>query len=440
MKRILFFCLVIIIILSGCNAKDDSGDSSLDNEQEDTRDNKYNEDNDTQNNNNYTQINEDIKKLLPEREDFTWRYNGSIDYGHTMILNEIVQSEDSTTYSVNGEVDDLSGGESTADYSIQLYYRIEEGKLIQEKREETMLDSKFDDLVLIQAPLEEGNSWIQTVLDKEGNEVVLDCTITEVEKEKMKTYTIEYNDQNSDYYETRQIQEGYGTVYFTSLYETDFEMSYSLYREYTGYNDELALKEYLPLFQGEMYYFGLAEYGHLAELDSIEYNLDETIYKVKGSFQDGSGIPGDFTVNYKLDHNNGTIQEQVVENTRENNQEVNSIMHDPIILKAPIQVGNEWSQSVKINEESYTMNAVITKMDIQNGLVTTTVKYTVDGVRGYFRDQYIEERTFQHRNGMVGFAKLIEGDIGISGKDLEDSNKVQEAIDMHMFGYGLSQH
>ena len=66
------------------------------------------------------------------------------------------------------------------------------------------------------------------------------------------------------------------------------------------------------------------------------------------------------------------------------------------------------------------------------------VRYEVPGVTGYFRDTYLEERVFQAGRGMTGFSNLIPGDIGLSGKDLENEQLVEEALRQHMFGYGLN--
>jgi len=66
------------------------------------------------------------------------------------------------------------------------------------------------------------------------------------------------------------------------------------------------------------------------------------------------------------------------------------------------------------------------------------VRYKVYGISGYFKDTYIEERKFLTGRGMVGFINLMPGDIGLSGKDLEDNFKIEEALINHMFGYFLA--
>lgn len=220
-----------------------------------------------------------------------------------------------------------------------------------------------------------------------------------------------------------------------------FEIGFSIYDEMSGYPEERELKMLLPPKMLDLRYNGLAEYGHIAKWDNTYYGLDRITYEVNGSFDDGSGIPGSFKVYYILDRKIFTVTEKVIENTRSGEKKVNSIIPDLVILKAPLSPGTSWEQQVTIDGEEYTMNAAIT--DCQAALNAPsssvyTVKYTVEGIPGYFNNTYIEIRKFQTGKGMVGFQKLMPGDIGLSGKDLEDEDKVEEAMMNHMFGYGLS--
>ena len=70
--------------------------------------------------------------------------------------------------------------------------------------------------------------------------------------------------------------------------------------------------------------------------------------------------------------------------------------------------------------------------------ISYRIRYTIEGMPGYFNDTFIQERVFKTGAGMVSFSELMEGGIGLSGKELEDDHLVEQAMINHMFGYGLS--
>jgi len=185
----------------------------------------------------------ELRALLPERKDYEWVYNGFAEYGHELELEEIMEEKDRVIYKTEGEVFDLSAGESDRDFSLYVEYIVTSDALIQNKKGEMMMDL-FDNVVLIRLPLEEGRSWTQTVKGKSGEEIELKCTIEKVEdRNGARAYTVLYQDQDSPYYERRVIMEGIGVTEYTRLYmaeregEEDFEISYWLYEEASGYDN-----------------------------------------------------------------------------------------------------------------------------------------------------------------------------------------------------------
>jgi hypothetical protein len=325
----------------------------------------------------YSVKNLTLSGLLPQKKGFKWRYFGFAEYGHEMTLDSIIKKNGSTTYTISGMIDDMSGGEAGNDYSMALEYVITEGKLIQNSINGKNMDSQFKNLILLQTPLEKGSTWTQKAVNKDNVEVELECTIKDVKENGYKTYVVRYVQKDGDYFEEREIREDSGIVSFTMPFVSGadrFEIGFSLYDEMSGYAEERELKLLLPPQNKTLRYFGLAEYGHIAKLDKTIIKPGQVIYEVNGNFQDGSGIPGNFKVQYILDRDNFTIY---------------------------------------------------------------TVKYTVEDIPGYFDNTYIQERRFQTGRGMTAFSQLMPGDIGISGKDLDDKQKVENAIINHMFGYSL---
>ena len=77
--------------------------------------------------------------------------------------------------------------------------------------------------------------------DKDGNDRYLNCEIIQIDEVGgSKVYTVEYRDQDSDYYEIRMIEEEVGRI-LHKLWKTEddaFEIGYSLYKEMSGYHNE----------------------------------------------------------------------------------------------------------------------------------------------------------------------------------------------------------
>lgn len=198
------------------------------------------------------------------------------------------------------------------------------------------------------------------------------------------------------------------------------------------------IRQYLPPLNKEMYYFGLAEYGHIGTLKEISSNDEQSMYEFKGIYNDGTGIPDEFSIRYIINYTTGIVTETVLSNTRNDIMEVNSKLHNLVVLKFPIEKNAVWYDDVVINGNPYIARAEIIEHD-GNSNGRTKVKYTVSGVSGYYNDTYFEERVFEKGYGMTSFSNIMPGDIGISEEDKDDINKVNQAIANHSFGYSLSK-
>lgn len=187
-----------------------------------------------------------LKALLPDKEGYEWVYNGFAEYGHELELEEIKEGKGKIIYAAEGEVFDMSDGESDRDFSLSVDFIVTSDSLVQEKNGEMMMDV-FSSMILVQLPLQEGHTWNQSVEGEDGDQIELKCTIEKAEEQDgARKYTIVYQDQSSPYFERRVITEGIGVTEFTRLFRSeaegqeDFEISYWLYGEASGYdkNDE----------------------------------------------------------------------------------------------------------------------------------------------------------------------------------------------------------
>ncbi|MCH4888678.1 hypothetical protein EZV73_13880 [Acidaminobacter sp. JC074] len=183
-------------------------------------------------------LNKELMKLMPN-EGFRWAYRGAAEYYHEMDLKSITEDEKEIIYKVEGEVEDVVSGEQATDYTISLFYKIMGDSVIQTKTAPMMLDSEYDELTIIKAPLEKGTKWTEQVKNQEGKKVTLEGEIIQVdEDERGNIYKVTYVDKKTGYSETRKIMENFGVIAFTKLVEIDgknFSQGYGLYGSGSGY-------------------------------------------------------------------------------------------------------------------------------------------------------------------------------------------------------------
>lgn len=434
--------------------KEEARDSDLDEKSSSDKDSDPKEikelKNSTKDQNSSTRVKEGtnksmpLTKLLPHREGYKWVYDGSVEYGHKMVLESIDRDKNKIVYKVDGEVDDMSDGESKGDFSIGLIYTLTKDNLVQTVDSEMMMDSEFPQIELMRLPLTKGSKWTQKQKNTRGETVTLESSIDEIENDgEQKIYTVTYKDKNSNYYEKRKIKEGVGVISFEHLFtfkdngkEESMPMGYAINNNYSGYLNNLSINKFLPPLNREIVYFGLAEYGHKGSLKRMSATSDFAEYQFDAIYNDGSGIEDRFKVQYNIDYIRGTVTEKVLSNTRDNKKEVNSKLQPLVILKTPFTEGNSWSHKVGVDGKDYNVSAVIKEVDDKKGQLV--VEYRVKDVPGYFENTYIEERTFEMERGMIGFKNLLPGDIGIDKSQAKDSKLLEEAIINHMFGYGTA--
>ncbi|MDW7668785.1 MAG: S-layer homology domain-containing protein [Bacillota bacterium] len=188
----------------------------------------------------------ELEDLLPKYNNFKWTYTGFAEYGHDMEINSIIVEEMSTRYMIEGSVHDMSDGEADSDFSINLEYILQSDVIIQNKDEEMMMDSKYDEIELLRTPLDEGSTWYQEV-ESDGVVTTLRSTITEVEDtDDGVIFTVRYEDINSDYYEQREIQSGVGVISFERIMidgDTSYTMGYSINEEISGVDVEIDFQD-----------------------------------------------------------------------------------------------------------------------------------------------------------------------------------------------------
>lgn len=183
-------------------------------------------------------LNQDLMNLMPD-EGFQWAYIGGAEYYHEMVLNNITKDDHQAIFKITGEVEDVSGGESNKNYKIEVYYEITNDSIIQRKTAEAMLDSEYDEMTIIKAPLEKGNTWTEEIKDSNGEKQTITAIITEVtEDERGTLYQVLYQNKKNDYIESRKIMENLGVIAFSKKVKIDgeyYQYGYALYGKNSGY-------------------------------------------------------------------------------------------------------------------------------------------------------------------------------------------------------------
>ncbi len=212
-KKALFILTVTLfmILLSSCSGSVDSVD---------------------QNSQNALAYSQELDNLIPDLPA-SWIYSGTAEYNHVMSLSEVYETKSQKIYRVLGEVEDMSDGDSGADFNFELSYSIYNDSIVQSKKGKMIMDSDYDKLTIIKLPLEVGNTWMEKVIDSDEKVSTLTGTIENIETDNGTVYTVRYENSNSEYYEIRKIKENSGVIQFEKsiFYDGDaFPVQYSLYK------------------------------------------------------------------------------------------------------------------------------------------------------------------------------------------------------------------
>src|SRR5699024_9514183 len=233
---ILITVFLMAVFISACGSSSNQNNA--------TKNASDNEEINAENNNENDEKELKLTKLLPDKKGYIWDYAGSTEYGHSMELEKIEESAKKVDYIVEEEVEDASGGESENDFSLDLTYTVTADKLTQNVDSEMMMDNNISEIELIKTPLSEGNEWIQTQKNSDGEEITLESSIDSIENDDgQDIYTVIYEDSDSDYYERREIKEGVGVISFESSDinddndSEDMPMKYEINYDATGYSD-----------------------------------------------------------------------------------------------------------------------------------------------------------------------------------------------------------
>jgi len=167
---------------------------------------------------------------FPKSTGTVWEYDGMAEYGCRMTLMSQRSQEEPprTIYRLEGEVADMSDGESTANFHFELKYHFTQDSVYEEILESgSPFPHRIPYLKMLTLPLKKGNRWEQEVTVN-GQSQSLTAEIITIGSEKVfekdiQTLTVRYrvpmaNMPGGIYEEVRVFAKGYGILRFENTF------------------------------------------------------------------------------------------------------------------------------------------------------------------------------------------------------------------------------
>ncbi len=111
-------------------------------------------------------VSQQLVDLFPQRIGYEWFYSGFAEYSHRMELNSIysdMNAPETLVYKISGTVDDVSDGEGSGDFGLELEYIITEDTVTERIIRGEKLPNMFNEIKILKLPLEIGSKWEQEV-------------------------------------------------------------------------------------------------------------------------------------------------------------------------------------------------------------------------------------------------------------------------------------
>ena len=235
MKKLAFIAVCAMLAFSGCTQNAADGENI---------ENTENTENGTETGDDQTGLDaEEIREYMPVNDKFRL-YHGYAEAGFE--IHFLRTEDDGLVYVYEGAMNDERGAED-GPRTFEVTYSIEDGAVVESvenhdymAESETTLYSKIEDMIVLQGPIEEGNSWEQAV-EIDGNPTVLETTITEVTDEGFSTVSMAEAEGYRDgkYTEERTYTKGIGLTSFSNTpYGSDKDDLLIFGYGYTVENDE----------------------------------------------------------------------------------------------------------------------------------------------------------------------------------------------------------
>ena len=163
--------------------------------------------------------------LLEFLQSTTDTYTGDDNYFHVV---KAISSETSDSVKLSGEVKNNSTSGSKSEYEFEVTCTVIGNRMIQTIEGSRLNDSDFNEVTILEAPIEIGHKWHYKAVNKVGNKVAFNAEIIDV-WDNGNAVKVKYESKDG-YREERTIFSGRGTIDFVK------EISYKGTSIITGYH------------------------------------------------------------------------------------------------------------------------------------------------------------------------------------------------------------
>ncbi|MGE5530073.1 MAG: hypothetical protein ACM3X6_13165 [Patescibacteria group bacterium] len=172
-------------------------------------------------------VSPEILAFFPQEQGTRWRYTGFAEYAHDMELRSISRGRRTVVHHIRGQVEDVSGGESTKNSRFRLDLVFTAKEVTERILEaDTPFPHRLDGLILLRLPLKPKTTWRQRVRAK-GRSVTATAEILGLEMDgkgsRPQAVTVRYRAPMAGmpggvYEEIRVFRRGTGVATFQNTF------------------------------------------------------------------------------------------------------------------------------------------------------------------------------------------------------------------------------
>lgn len=174
-----------------------------------------------------------------------WHYSDSKNFIKLMVTEQVYESDKYTHVIVKGEEDDSGIKSYRESYEFEYTYKIDDNKITRKLLGNTLVDA-FKEVVLLKAPLLEGNKWDDVWEDINGDTFNVTCEIKDILSDG-EVIVVESNANDGSFKILRTIEKGKGITetrviesFDAEEFETGFKLSEFESLEYKGFDNYMA--------------------------------------------------------------------------------------------------------------------------------------------------------------------------------------------------------
>lgn len=228
-------------------------------------------------------LNPPNETLLAFLQNTVDSYTGDSNYFHVV---KTITNEASNSVTLTGEVKNNSTGGTKSEYEFEISCSVDGDRMIQSIEGTRLNDSDYNEVVLLEAPLEIGHQWHYKAIDYDGKKVTFNAEIIDVWKNG-DAVKVRYETKEG-YYEERTLFKGHGTIDFVK------GISYKGTSIITGYHSAFDLESVSDLESTTSVEIETSSEVPTVDIPLVSINIPVSIYNLLLGFnQSWDGLIND---------------------------------------------------------------------------------------------------------------------------------------------------